>query len=340
MRDTTLLFLGCPERELSKSLADLLRLCTGEHTVNEIRRIAPEFSSAPIFETLQQLGYIILSQEPPRRRDTSPASKTLIVSPHMDDAFLSLGGTILCQRNDCEIHVVNVFGFDPWIKPLTRLRLTKQQQNSLRRREETFNAKLCGCEVKFWNYAAALNRGYSGWNDEINWKRNRRPFESIREDLLDLVKKQKYKEVIFPLGVGGHTDHRLITEVALSLISEINGERQVHFYEDLPYAAEPRNWRRWQRFSDLGERVEVERTYADIGSEIEYKMLLLQTYSSQLFFYEPYSIRLYHHREHMRTGIAGIDKEHKQRAADLQVYNERLWLIGPQQSQIGHCLRM
>jgi LmbE family N-acetylglucosaminyl deacetylase len=325
--DNTLLFLECPEREVEEPLASILRLCTGEHTVSDIQAEIPEARSELIFETLEQLGYIVFPQRFVSSRNARPTSKLLVVSPHMDDAFLSVGGIILTWRDRKDIHVIDVFGFDPWITLHTRFRVSDIKQNEWRRREEQFNAALCDCQVEFWDYTGALNRGYSPWNADIDWTRDGDLYKKIKHDILNRVEKQKYEQILFPLAVGGHTDHRLIREVALSLISSLTSVKEICFYEDLPYATGVEHWECWQQLSDYESKFTMSSRYVDISAQVRNKVSLLRTYSSQLLFYEPYSIQQYHHKEHMFTGLPAIDAVHRQSLHRIGNYSERVWVL-------------
>lgn len=325
--DNTLLFLNVPERKITEPVASILRLCTGEHELSEIQSQVPEAGSGFTFEMLEQLGYIVFPQRFSSTQETKAESKVLIVSPHMDDAFLSIGGTILSWRETKEIHIVDVFGFDPWIVLQNRLEMDKVQQNAWRRKEELFNASLCNCNIEFWDYTGALNREYPTWNAEIDWIQDEVLYTNIRHDILTKIENNKYSQVLFPLAVGGHTDHRIIREIALSLTSSLTDNCELLFYEDLPYATELDHWECWQQLANHEDELSMSSLYIDISTQVDRKTLLLQTYRSQLLFYESYSIRQYHGKNHMITGVQAIDAIHQQSLHSIADYNERMWVF-------------
>jgi LmbE family N-acetylglucosaminyl deacetylase len=323
-----ILFLGCPIREVDGALAGILSLCTGTNTINEIRSVIPEAQSQFLFETLEQLGYIVFPQKFPPPGKAIPESKILIISPHMDDAFLSIGGTILTWRNCKSVDVIDVFGFDPWLKLRLNRQTSETQKNIWRQREELFNAELCGCRVEFWRYQGALSRGYAEWNANLDLARDKDLRANIAFRILERVREQRYKQILFPLGVGGHTDHQLIREIgahlAPSLINE--GVENIYFYEDLPYATETSNWIEWCRRSGPKDMVGYPLLYVDITAQIQNKKSLIQTYSSQLLFYEPYTIISYQQKNRMLTSVSIIDTIHNQYLDEVGNFNERLWL--------------
>jgi LmbE family N-acetylglucosaminyl deacetylase len=137
----------------------------------------------------------------------------------------------------------------------------------------------------------AVHRGYEDDDALLG-----RPFEGdepptdiLRREILRLEPQQVY----FPLGLGGHVDHRLCRDAALALLAD--GEAWVmptpawtgrmSFYEDFPYA-----W--WSGFSGLadlsGQVIEVpkglalEARYADISDQLERKNAGLKVYASQV----------------------------------------------------------
>lgn len=106
----------------------------------------------------------------------------LIVSPHLDDAFLSLGGT-LCKivKEKKKVFDLVVFSFDPF----NILRITNKQESvAMRIKEEKKNCNKLGIKfVKLGYKAAYKERGYRHWQSLINVKRDRDIIKSIQADV-------------------------------------------------------------------------------------------------------------------------------------------------------------
>jgi LmbE family N-acetylglucosaminyl deacetylase len=137
----------------------------------------------------------------------------------------------------------------------------------------------------------ATHRGYEG--DEALLGRpldgDAPPTDILRREILRLEPQHVY----FPLGVGGHVDHRLCRDAALAMLVDEEAwvmptpelSQQISFYEDFPYA-----W--WSGFAgpaDLaGQEIDVPRglaleaRYADISDQLERKNAGLKTYASQV----------------------------------------------------------
>jgi LmbE family N-acetylglucosaminyl deacetylase len=134
----------------------------------------------------------------------------------------------------------------------------------------------------------AIHRGYEG--DEALLGRplegDEPPVEILRREIMRLEPQQVY----FPLGVGGHVDHRLCRDAALALLQDSEDwimpapdmAPLLSFYEDFPYA-----W--WNGFSGLadlsGQEIGVpaglalEARYADISDQLERKSAGLRMYA-------------------------------------------------------------
>lgn len=159
-----------------------------------------------------------------------------------------------------------------------------------RKLEEERYAFFAEASVIFLDLPDAVYRGYEGDDQLLGAVRDDDPppYELLRSEILRLEPQMVY----FPLAVGGHVDHRLCRDVALSLLSE---RRQwimpapmfvgrLSFYEDFPYA-----W--WRDFEgpgrgdvdlDLPVGVAVEPQYASISDVLDRKAAGIRIYSSQL----------------------------------------------------------
>lgn len=119
------------------------------------------------------------------------------------------------------------------------------------------------------------------------------PTDILRREIMRLEPQHVY----FPLGVGGHVDHRLCRDAGLAMLEDQRAWvmpaaslwGRMSFYEDFPYA-----W--WTGFSGLADfegegillpsGVRLEARFADISDQLERKGAGLRLYSSvmqQLF---------------------------------------------------------
>jgi LmbE family N-acetylglucosaminyl deacetylase len=162
-----------------------------------------------------------------------------------------------------------------------------------RRIEDERFAYFAEASIVFLDLPDAVFRGYEGDDELLGTPRadDEAPYELLRREI-DRLEPQK---VYFPLGVGGHVDHQLCSEVGVRLLQE--GRRWVMpgpdyagivtFYEDFPYAW----WSDFKRLEDLGganpaavlpDGVSLVPEYADITDQIERKIMGVNLYESQL----------------------------------------------------------
>lgn len=147
--------------------------------------------------------------------------KNIVISPHIDDAFFSLGGMLLRDmRHDQKI--VDVFSISKF--QMSSKKLSAKQVTEIRRKEEKANARKIRAKVDFLPFKDTSLR------DE---KYDARIAGMIKKSLMKYSREGA--RIFFPLGIGGHGDHRLLAKIGMEIAQE--GKRHnVYFYEDLPYA--------------------------------------------------------------------------------------------------------
>ena len=137
----------------------------------------------------------------------------------------------------------------------------------------------------------AVHRGYEGDEQLLGrpYADDEPPTEVLRREIMRLEPQQVY----FPLGVGGHVDHRLCRDAGLALLTDAPAwvmpapslAGKLSFYEDFPYA-----W--WNDFAglrdlaahdiDVPAGLALEARYADISDQLERKSAGLKMYPRQV----------------------------------------------------------
>lgn len=144
-----------------------------------------------------------------------------VVSPHIDDAVLSLGGTLLKYR-DVERIIINVFPFSSYTLGSEK---SSEIISHIRRAEEEKIAKELGIKIKFMEFKDWTLRGYRKWNQPL--MDSPELLENVKRCITQEISNQQ--KLLIPLAVGSCVDHSLIRSLRL------DGS----YYEDLPYAAYP-----------------------------------------------------------------------------------------------------
>lgn len=335
IKDCSLYFLGERERPLDSKHATLLQACNYSNSLSiEDARKSYGDQGLEFLFTLGSLGY--LAFKPPCSHQPSVDTPILIVSPHMDDAFLSLAGTILTQRGRDTIHIHDLIGDDPWCTLHERFWPTRSKLVDLRQKEEQFCAWLCDCRIKFSSHPSSPQRGHKIWNGPLNPTLDDLVKQHILDEIDDLLTKTKWELVMWPLGVGGHVDHRLIRMLAQQFVEMGHPcAAKFVFYEDLPYASFLFHWQTWPPTELLTNLVPK---YIPISQSLGMKRHLLDVYRSQLVPSEPEAIIRYASPTSMVAGMSHIDQQHFHRHWQLGAAYERIWLPVDHASAISDLL--
>lgn len=174
-----------------------------------------------------------------------------MVSPHMDDAVLSLGGLLfeLNPITDCLVLTLNCADPDT-----DTAKLHDIAQPRLRRAEDREAMRILGCGYVQLGFLDAIYRRDGAGNllyptfNSVFLEPNPKDQIHLKElgQVLSKFFENLGRTIVFaPLGIGGHVDHRLAAQACLSFQSE---SVQVLLYEDFPYVA------------DLGERLGIKDT--------------------------------------------------------------------------------
>ncbi len=164
----------------------------------------------------------------------------VVLSPHFDDAPLSLGQSMLNGELASERVVVGIiFGrtnWQRWFHPTPR---RTPIVSAIRRAEEMVNARRFGYRCRVARLPEVILR--TGEMDSATFldpSSNPIPDDldgSMISDIEAVIQPwiSGADRIIAPLGVGGHLDHRLVREAARGLVDA----DRLEFYEDRPYAS-------------------------------------------------------------------------------------------------------
>ncbi len=160
---------------------------------------------------------------------------TLILSPHFDDAPLSLGQSLIDGELAGTRPVVGiVFGRSNWQRWFHPTRRRAPLVSMIRRAEERFNAQRFGYSVRVASLEELILR--TGQIDSAVFLD---PDVAVPDDMVAAVAdvisgwRSEGQTVLAPLGLGGHLDHRIVTAAAQRIVPP----EHLAFYEDRPYAS-------------------------------------------------------------------------------------------------------
>ncbi|EML6324644.1 PIG-L family deacetylase [Bacillus cereus] len=256
----------------------------------------------------------------------------IIVSPHPDDAVLSLAGTIgHFLRNNERCLVVNIFnGRFEGNEALSEIAMKylKEDLNvqtvslsdaynlqKIRMKEDYSALCYIGVESQNLNYKDAIYRGnppYYPTEKHLFSNLNVNEYGLINNIVSSLRRFSTSRKIqyLFPLGVGNHIDHRIAFEVGFQMHQM---GKSIIFYEEVPYSLD---------FTEVKNKIQeinldLKCEYIDITSFKKKKIEAIKLYKSQIkgLF------------EDIDNIPCVIEQCHLDVSNDSETYYERLWKI-------------
>jgi LmbE family N-acetylglucosaminyl deacetylase len=164
---------------------------------------------------------------------TNESARYIYLSPHYDDAAFSLGGWIGSRPGGL---LVNIFTRSEYTA--SKVISGVDAVSELRAREDKVFAERLQLEARAMglkepSLLGRKSRDVSGVEQDAG---------HLRQALTALLDERVVEQtVIFcPAGIGGHVNHLATRLVAWEWATARGAERQLRFYEDLPYAS---SWR-------------------------------------------------------------------------------------------------
>lgn len=177
----------------------------------------------------------------------------LFLSPHLDDAVLSCGGTIyqLTQRGEAVTILTLMAGDPPTPLPETPIVQALHRRwdaganpVAVRRQEDLASAKVIGAHALHRGYPDSVYRihdGFALYPTEASIFGSLHPHDILGRSLEVETTLFPYvfpeaKMIYAPLGVGHHVDHQIVRDWALHLNrSTLSPSFMLRFYEEYPY---------------------------------------------------------------------------------------------------------
>jgi LmbE family N-acetylglucosaminyl deacetylase len=207
-------------------------------------------------------------------------SRTVVVlSPHRDDACLSLGGLIKAIGHGV---VINLFTRSLTIAQAPVSEVSEEMVERIREEEDRKFIEHCNLERHEFRLPEPPLEGryeFDASYIETDVERLTPPLISKLTQIGELQAREK--AILFcPCGIGGHVNHLATLETVLRNSGALARSYELMFYEDLPYASRAR--RRWAGIARLHQRVAPAILTRDIYiPEWNEKKGLVDLYASQ-----------------------------------------------------------
>jgi len=241
------------------------------------------------------------------------------LSPHLDDAALSCGGTIaaspdralvitLCTAPPSEttFNAVAVEFHAEW-------GLAPDEVLHVRRAEDAEAMTILGVDYVYADWLDAIYRMPEAYHSRATLYRHPTPDDpllpQVRDLLALLIAHAPQATIYVPLGVGHHVDHLAVFESAVACPPD-----RLAFYEDINYALAPGAVE--QRLAEIGQTL-VAENLAFGASSLQKKIAAIAAYRSQME-------ALFGGTAAMEAAIAAY---HATLAQERDGYAERIWRI-------------
>jgi len=215
---------------LARELCEAVKLCDGTRPLSA-------FDVSGKLMELYDEGKMVLWRAPLVAKVPEEQVDTIIVSPHPDDAALSVAHLLLASHGE-SVMVLDLFSQTAWWR-FSDSSGDLDEIQRVRFAEEQLMCRMASAKLRVLGLPEALLRGrrmdelFSG---EIG-DRDREVGRQICDALREIVREHTHANWYLPLGVGGHIDHRIAKDSASRVLKEC-GVRSVWFYEEMFYAAE------------------------------------------------------------------------------------------------------
>lgn len=206
----------------------------------------------------------------------------LYLSPHLDDAVLSCGGTVHRQvRAGRRVTILTIFTADLEDDPSNRIlqevygrmKLRPSKAMATRRDEDLEACRKLGAEPVHWDIDEALGRHADLPNLAALFEAPPSSDDAVAEALTKRLREfAGVPEIVVPLGLGGHLDHRIVRRAA-----EAAFDQGLRYYEDFPYVLSVDEVASCPEVQGLEPRVQ-ELGRADVDARVE----AIEAYESQV----------------------------------------------------------
>lgn len=217
----------------------------------------------------------------PFTTQSNNAPSVITLAPHPDDAAFSVGGLMRAWHGPKEI--VTVFGRSNFVKEAGFLDNIELVSSQRRKEDETYCRKI-DASLTYWDQPEASLRRAPCWKAifSIDMKqyaaRDQGAKSAIKAGILSILNSRRPELLLAPAALGGHSDHLLVRNAALSAAHEKGVP--IALYEDLPYASALSEAKIYAEITELIS--EPSLVYVPILKGLSAKLSDAKIYASQI----------------------------------------------------------
>ena len=261
--------------EITNEMKKVASLFDGNRTLGDIKK---KGTNKEVIKSLIDKNFAVLL---PPQKNLKIREKWCVISPHPDDAALSLGGTLSERKDSIEVSIFTIASTSRCAGP-DPLKGKIKEVSKLRKEEDNLYANYVNANIEFADIEDAelyVDKEGNCWSERLMNHPDEERIELFKNAMQKYFSNKFFDIIYCPLAVGAHCDHAT-TYLALKSIFPLNDlkakQPKIIFYEDLPYCQFERE--------KLDERLfELKGSISPINKEINLKKKLvgISIYRSQ-----------------------------------------------------------
>ena len=209
-----------------KSLSDLDALGVDRRIVNQL---------------IERDVIVLVPGRMTERQLASPTEKWTVISPHSDDAALSIGGTLAQLNGSVDISLLTMIGPSRCAGTCAPLYGDIEAVTQIRTAEDDLYGEFITAKVECANIDDVemyVDADGSRWSERIMDKPDDFRLNQYISGLKAHFESHIPDVILAPLAVGAHSDHAATHQALQSILPDLLKKApatRVMFYEDLPY---------------------------------------------------------------------------------------------------------
>lgn len=194
-----------------------------------------------VYQLIEQDIVVLVPGRMTSHRHKEPTQRWSVISPHSDDAALSIGGTLSGLGDSIEVSLLTMTGPSRCAGTCAPLYGDVETVTQIRAAEDDLYGEFIGAKVHCANIQDVemyVDANGSRWAERIMDTPDDLRLKQYAAGLTDYFKNYSPDVILAPLAVGAHGDHAATHQALSSLLPELLDHKtatRVIFYEDLPY---------------------------------------------------------------------------------------------------------
>lgn len=261
--------------ELTDEMHAITSMIDGVKSLNDLDALGVDMRI--VNQLIEQDIIVLVPGRMTERQLASPTEKWTVISPHSDDAALSIGGTLAQLNGSVDISLLTMIGPSRCAGTCAPLYGDIKAVTQIRTAEDDLYGEFITAKVECANIDDVemyVDADGSRWSERIMDKPDDYRLNQYISGMKAYFENHTPDVILAPLAVGAHGDHAATHLALQSLLPDLLKKApatRVMFYEDLPYCQydQPALIERLKDFNNLKPTtITIDPTQKAIGVSI------------------------------------------------------------------------